>query len=76
MAGLEILWIELPVKLNHDLIVAVLYKHPHNDVSAFMTNLNNSLDKTHNEQTYCVIMGDFNVNLINSDSHLPTNELF
>ena len=53
---------------------AYLYRHPHSDLSAFMSSLNNNLDKINNEQKYCVLMGDFNLNLLNSDSHLPTDE--
>ena len=74
VAGLETFWIELPVKLNHNLIVGVIYRHPHSDLSAFMSSLNNNLDKINNEQKYCVLMGDFNLNMLNSDSHLPTDE--
>ena len=74
MAGLESLWIKVPVKLNHNIIVGVIYRHPHSDLSAFMSSLNNNLDKINNEQKYCVLMGDFNLNLLNSDSHLPTDE--
>ena len=74
VAGLETLCIELPVKLNHNLIVGVIYRHPQSDLSAFMSSLNNNLDKINNEQKYCVLMGDFNLNLLNSDSHLPTDE--
>ena len=69
VAGLESLWIELPVKLNHNLIVGVIYRHSHSDLSAFMSSLNNNLDKINNEQKYCVLMGDLNLNLLNSDSH-------
>ena len=62
MEGLETLWIELPVRLNHNLIVGVICRHPHSDLSAFMSFLDNNLDKINNEQKYCVLMGDLNIN--------------
>jgi exonuclease III len=40
-----------------------------------MTYLNNTLDRINNEQEkLCVLMGDFNLNLLNWDSHSPTEE--
>ena len=39
-----------------------------------MPSINNCLDKVNNENKYCLVMGDFNVNLLNTDSHVATEE--
>jgi exonuclease III len=75
VAGYETLWIEIQSSLiNQNIICGVIYRHPHSDISTFMTYLNNTLDRINNEQKLCVLMGDFNLNLLNWDSHSPTEE--
>ena len=76
VAGYETLWIEIQSSLiNQNIICGVIYRHPHSDISTFMTYLNNTLDRINNERKLCVLMGDFNLNLLNWDSHSPTEEL-
>ena len=70
----ETLWIEIQSDLHHNLICRVIYRHPNSDLEAFMTFLNHTIDKINKENKYCVIMGDFNINLLNVDSHPATDE--
>jgi hypothetical protein len=39
-----------------------------------MNFLDRTIDKINRESKLCVIMGDFNMNLLNIDSHQPTEE--
>jgi len=53
-------------------IVGVVYRPPNTDLDSFMQSMNEVLDTLRNSQLPCYIMGDFNLNLLNSDSHLGT----
>ena len=70
----ECLWIEVQSDSKDDLICGVIYRHPHNNLEAFMAYLDIVMDKISREKKYCVMMGDFNLNLLNADSHPGTNE--
>ena len=70
----ESLWIEIQSNLHHNRICGVIYRHPKSNLKTFMNSLNNVMDKINRENKYCIIMGDFNVNLLNSESHLATDE--
>jgi hypothetical protein len=60
--------------MNHNLICGVIYRHPQSDLEAFMVFLNQTLNTISNENKYCLIMGDFNLNLLNCESHLVTDD--
>lgn len=72
----ECLWIEISSNLNHNIVcgVIIIHRHPHIDIDVFMNSLSHSIDKINNENKYCIMMGDFNLNLLNSDSHPATDE--
>ena len=70
----ECLWIEVQSDSKDDLICGVIYRHPHSNLEAFMAYLDIVMDKISRERKYCVMMGDFNLNLLNADSHPGTNE--
>jgi len=69
----EALWIEIQCELQHNLICGVIYRHPKGNVESFLEYLNTVVDKVSNENKYCTIMGDFNIDLLNA-SHPSTNE--
>ena len=56
------------------MICGVVYRHPNDNLDSFMTSINNCLDKINNENKYCIVMGDFKINLLNSDSDTATEE--
>jgi hypothetical protein len=69
----ETLWIEIQSNMNHNLLCGVIYRHPQSDLEAFMVYLNQTLNIIGRENKYCMIMGDFNINLLNYDSHSSTD---
>jgi len=69
----ECLWIEIQCDLNHNIVCGVVYRHPHSNIDQFIEYLNNTIEKLNNENKYCVIMGDFNIDLLNT-SHPATDE--
>ena len=53
-------------KKRKNMIIGCVYKHPKHDVSDFTNNYTTPLlDKLSNENKDIMIMGDFNINLIN-----------
>ena len=73
-ADFETQWIEIESDLHHNMICGVIYRHPNGNLDSFMASINNCLDKVNNENKYCLVMGDFNINLLNTDSHAATEE--
>ena len=57
------------------MICGVIYRHPNiSKFETFMNYLDPSLDKISKEKKYCIMMGDFNINLLNFETHLPTDD--
>ena len=55
-------------------VCLVIYRHPHSNLENFSDYLINVNDKISNEQKYCVVMGDFNINILNCESHDGTDD--
>ena len=73
----EIVFIEISKNVfqtSKNLIIGELYKPPNTNINQFNTKLETLLTNLGNENAYCFLMGDFNINLINSDRHNDTNE--
>ena len=69
------LWIEIQSKTNSNMICGVIYRHPNIfKFETFKNYLDPILDKISKEKKYCIMMGDFNINLLNFESHLPTDD--
>ena len=68
----ESLWIELQNNNSKNILCAVVYRHPNSDLVTFFESFFKTLEKAHAESKYCIIMGDFNINLLNSESHSQT----
>ena len=70
----ETLWIEINTSpKSKNIIVCCAYRHPDTDASKFTVYLESILSKIDKNKTIC-IMGDFNINLLNYESHNNTNE--
>ena len=65
----EALWIEVQNQTNSNIICGVLYRHHHGNLDNFIQYLNPILDKITQENKFCLIMGDFNVDLLKYESH-------
>ena len=62
--NLESLWIELKHKNKKNLLCGVVYRHPKSNIDDFMNYLNNCLDMIQRENKPCILMGDFNMDLL------------
>ena len=59
---------------DKDLIIGVIYRTPDTDVKDFNVKVSNILDQigTHKKKVY--LMGDYNINLLNSGTHEHISE--
>jgi exonuclease III len=60
----------LPVRV----IIAAIYRPPGTDLNAFNQYLSSALTTLKNERKLCYLTGDFNVDLLKIDQHIPSSE--
>ena len=60
--------------LNNSIIVGAIYRPPNNELHKFNNQLNEVMSKLSSDNKIVYIMGDFNVNLPNSDSPIASSE--
>jgi len=73
----EMLWIELDkdsTNSNSNIILGVIYRIPGTNPNDFNSKLQEIITKISNEKKECIHVGDYNFNLLNSDTHPPTAE--
>ena len=69
-----LLWIEVSTGPKcKNIIVCCAYRHPDTDADKFIEYLESTLSKLDKNKIIC-IMGDFNINLLNYESHRDTNK--
>ena len=73
----ESLFIEIDKgQLNSDktVTVAVIYRPPNTSIESFHTKISSIMDILKKENKNCYLMGDFNINILNSESHDLTGQ--
>ena len=68
---LESIFIEIINKNRKNCIIGCIYKHPKMSIQDFNNILMPTLEKISNENKDAYLIGDFNINLINYNSHNP-----
>ena len=68
---MESLFIQI-CNAGKSIIVGVVYKPPNVDLPSFNTAFGNLLARLHSERKPCYLLGDFNINLLNTDKHRET----
>ena len=73
---LESIFIEIMhIPFNHmKPIIGVIYRPPNTNLTDFLNKLQLILSKLKKEKKPCYLMGDFNLNIINSNQHEGTNQ--
>lgn len=73
---IESVFIEIPSlgTSRGRLIIGTIYRSPGAAMDIFLHNLEIILNKIRVEKATCYLMGDFNVNLLNCDTHSHTND--
>ena len=59
---------------NRNIIIGVVYRPPDKDIHVFTTVLYAILKTIQKENCLCYMMGDFNMNLLDVDKHVPSSE--
>ena len=70
----ETIWIEINNHKSKNLLCCCLYRYPSSDITNFNNHISSILQKVQKENKSLIIMGDFNINLVNYDSHPETND--
>ena len=73
----ECLFVEISksvTSFSKNLIIGIVYRPPNTDIFDFNSKFLEILNKVRNENKLVYIMGDFNVNLLNADTHNPSAE--
>ena len=70
----ETLWIEINNIKDKNILSCCAYGHPNTDVKKFNDHIDQIMQKISKENKLLFLMGDFNVNLLNYESHIDTND--
>ena len=62
--GCENMWATISTP-QHKLLIGVIYRHPNSNLNSFLENFDLTLRKINKNKSQSIIMGDFNVNLLN-----------
>ena len=74
---IESLFIELPKEelgTKKNTVVGMIYRPPNQDVATFTETLSEILLKIKQENKFLFLMGDFNINILQTDKHLPSDD--
>ena len=72
----QLLWLELDKNDTHtetNIIIGSIYRQPGSDPQIFNNILSDTLEKIENEKKEVIHTGDYNLDLLKHDSHIPTN---
>jgi hypothetical protein len=58
---------------QQNFLCSVIYRHPNGNADTFISYIDSSIDKIHREGKYCVILGDFNLDLLKFETHTVTD---
>lgn len=76
-SSIECLFVEISGKFLNtpkDIIIGLLYRPPNQDVTIFTETIKEILFKVEKEKKVIYLMGDFNINILETDNHSPSNE--
>jgi aminoglycoside phosphotransferase family enzyme len=66
-------FIEIATSIGKNMIIGVIYRPPNGNIDLFETKFNQLLSKIDKENKICYLMGDFNIDLLKSESCDYTN---
>ena len=55
-----------------NVVIGVFYRPPNTDIQCFIDVVKDICDKLRNENKLCYLLGDYNINLLNVDTHTST----
>jgi hypothetical protein len=69
----EALWVEICADGQQNLICGVIYRHPNSNLNNFLDYINSTTDKINRENKLCLLLGDFNIDLLKIETHVDTD---
>ena len=73
--SIETIFLEINQTIGKNIIIGVIYRPPNNKIELFENAIDNILSKIGKENKICYLMGDFNIDLLKSESCDYTNRL-
>jgi len=73
-SSFESIFVQVSTTQDHSLLIGSIYRPPNTDPVKFNIDLDNLLVDISTINKSCYLCGDFNMNLLNIDSHQCTNE--
>ena len=70
----ETIWIEINTYKGKNTLCCCVYRHPSSNPKTFREHFDSILYRISRETKTVFVMGDFNLNLLNYDNHVETNE--
>ena len=70
----ETIWTEIKNRKSKNFLCGCIYRHLSTDINNLIDHISSILRTVQKENKQIVIMGDFNINLLNYDSHSETND--
>ena len=70
----EALWVEIMADGQRNIVCGVIYRHPNSNIDNFMDYVNSIMEKIHQENKLCLVMGDFNIDLLKIESHSRSDD--
>ena len=64
----EALWVEIIIHGQPNVLCGIIYRHPNGDMDNFINYISTKVEKIHQEEKLSLIMGDFNIDLLKSNS--------
>ena len=77
--NIESLFIEINKELlntDKNVLIGTIYRPPDTDTKEFINKFQIIIESIHRENKWCYLMGDFNINLMNCDTHNLTGEFY
>ena len=71
---IESLFLEIIVPHGNNIIVGCVYRPPNQDTAMFIDKFSNILSLISKDNKHCSVMGDFNLNLLQYNHHVPSQE--
>ena len=71
---IESTFVEITTKIGESIVVGVIYRPPNNKYDSFENAINAILSKIDKENKICYLMGDFNIDLLKSESCVFANK--
>ena len=71
---IESIFLEIIVPHGNNIIVGCVYRPPNQDTAMFIDKFSNILSLISKDNKHCSVMGDFNLNLLQYNHHVPSQE--